>query len=94
MAVRMHLSDRRGKSKSTPLTELDKAKLEIKELKARNKYLEMENDDIDSKGLILYIDQGSAYTSLEFNKTLDGYGIRHSMSKSEISGDNSTMESF
>lgn len=90
----MHLSDRRGKSKSTPLTELDKAKLEIKELKARNKYLEMENDDIDSKGLILYIDQGSAYTSLEFNKTLDGYGIRHSMSKSEISGDNSPMESF
>lgn len=38
------LSDRRGKSKSTPLTELDKAKLEIKELKARNKYLEMEKD--------------------------------------------------
>jgi len=38
------LSDRRSKSKSTPLTELDKAKLEIKELKARNKYLEMEKD--------------------------------------------------
>lgn len=38
------LSDRRGKSKSTPLTELDKARLEIKELKARNKYLEMEKD--------------------------------------------------
>jgi len=38
------LSDRRGKNKSTPLTELDKAKLEIKELKARNKYLEMKRD--------------------------------------------------
>lgn len=38
------LSDRRGRSKSTPLSELDKAKLEIKELKARNKYLEMEKD--------------------------------------------------
>lgn len=38
------LSDRRGKSKSTPLTELDKAKLEIKELKAKNRYLEMEKD--------------------------------------------------
>lgn len=38
------LSDHRGKSKSTPLTELDKAKLEIKELKARNKYLKMEKD--------------------------------------------------
>ena len=38
------LSDRRGKSKSASLTELDKAKLEIKELKARNKYLEMKRD--------------------------------------------------
>ena len=38
------LSDRRGKNKSTPLTELDKARLEIKELKAKNKYLEMEKD--------------------------------------------------
>lgn len=38
------LSDRRGKAKTTSLTELDKAKLEIKKLKARNKHLEMEKD--------------------------------------------------
>jgi hypothetical protein len=44
MAVRTHCPTDRGKNKSTPLTELDKAKLEIKKLKARNKYLEMEKD--------------------------------------------------
>lgn len=38
------LADRRGKSKPTPLTELDIAKLKIKELEARNKHLEMEKD--------------------------------------------------
>ena len=38
------LADRRGKSKATPLTELDIAKLKIKELEARTKHLEMEKD--------------------------------------------------
>ena len=43
------LSDRRGKSKEAPLTELELAKLEIKRLKAENKHLEL--DRILSKKL-------------------------------------------
>lgn len=54
----------------------------------------IENNDIDTKGLILHTDQGSAYTSLDFNNALDGYGIRHSMSRPGTPGDNSPMESF
>jgi len=37
------LSDRRGKSKKAPLTELELAKLEIKRLKSENKHLELDN---------------------------------------------------
>lgn len=54
----------------------------------------MEDSNINSKELILHTDQGSAYTSLKFNKALDGYGIRHSMSRPGTPGDNSPMESF
>jgi len=44
------LSDRRGKSKEAPLTELELAKLEIKRLKAENKHLEL--DSVLSKKLM------------------------------------------
>lgn len=54
----------------------------------------MVGNDMVSKKLILHTDQGSAYTSLRFNKALDGYGIRHSMSRPGTPGDNSPMESF
>ena len=54
----------------------------------------MEDNDMVSKKLILHTDQGSAYTSLRFNKALDSYGIRHSMSRPGTPGDNSPMESF
>ena len=67
---------------------------ETKELVTSTIKKAMEDNNIDSKGLILHTDQGSAYTSLEFNKTLDGYGIRHSMSRPGTPGDNSPMESF
>ncbi|MGQ2375431.1 IS3 family transposase [Companilactobacillus zhachilii] len=42
---------------------------------------------VDVRGLILHTDQESAYTSLDFNKQLDGYGIRHSMSRPGTPGE-------
>lgn len=52
------------------------ADTETKELVISTINKAMENNDIDSKGLILHTDQGSAYTALDFNHVLDGYGIR------------------
>lgn len=67
---------------------------ETKELVTSTINKAMEDSNINSKELILHTDQGSAYTSLKFNKALDGYGIRHSMSRPGTPGDNSPMESF
>lgn len=47
-----------------------------------------------SKPTILHSDQGSGYTSGEYNTFLAGNGINHSMSRAGTPGDNSPMESF
>jgi len=67
---------------------------ETKELVTSTINKALKDSDIPSNDLILHTDQGSAYTSLSFNKTLDSYGIRHSMSRPGTPGDNASMESF
>ncbi|WP_392389830.1 IS3 family transposase [Lactiplantibacillus paraplantarum] len=54
----------------------------------------MKSNDLAANELILHTDQGSAYTSLEFNRALNSYGICHSMSRPGTPGDNAPMESF
>ncbi|GAB3459113.1 IS3 family transposase [Streptomonospora sediminis] len=46
------------------------------------------------KPAILHSDQGSSYTSGEYNTFLAGHGINHSMSRAGTPGDNSPIESF
>ncbi|WP_237756837.1 IS3 family transposase [Levilactobacillus parabrevis] len=43
---------------------------------------------------ILHSDQGSSYTSGQYNKALAGAGVTHSMSRPGTPGDNSPMESL
>lgn len=48
----------------------------------------------NNKPDIVHSDQGSAYTSGQYNTVLSSKGIRHSMSRAGTPGDNSPMESF
>ncbi|WP_268870383.1 IS3 family transposase [Companilactobacillus nodensis] len=70
------------------------ADTETKDLVTDTIKIAVTESGVDVHGLILHTDQGSAYTSLDFNKQLDGYGIRHSMSRPGTPGDNAPMESF
>ncbi|WP_045603398.1 IS3 family transposase, partial [Lacticaseibacillus paracasei] len=46
------------------------------------------------KPVILHSNQGSSYTSGEYNTFLAGHGINHSMSRAGTPGDNRPIESF
>jgi len=46
------------------------------------------------EGLILHSDQGSQYTSLEYNAALEKHGIRHSYSRKGYPYHNASLESW
>lgn len=54
----------------------------------------MASNDLATNELILHTDQGSAYTSLKFNRVLNSYGICHSMSRPGTPRNDAPMESF
>ena len=53
-----------------------------------------DNPKASKNGLILHSDQGSQFTSNEFIRACEGYGIRQSMSRAGCPYDNAPMERY